>query len=74
MVKQEKTFEQKMSDIEKIIDSLDKKEIQLEQSLELFEKGIGLIRECQKALQTAEQNISILNNENIPDEENDQTR
>lgn len=68
--KQEKTFEQKMSDIEKIVDSLDKKEIQLEQSLELFEKGTALIRECQKILQTAEQKISILNNEKLSHEEN----
>lgn len=61
--KREKSFEQKMTDIEKIVSSLEKKEMPLEQSLELFEKGTALIRECQKILQTAEQKITTLSNE-----------
>lgn len=67
----EKSFEQKMSDIEKIVNSLDKKEMPLEQSLELFEKGTALIRECQKVLAIAEQKISILNSETSQHEKND---
>jgi exodeoxyribonuclease VII small subunit len=56
-----KNFEQKISEIEKIVSSLEQKNLELEQSLELFEKGTALIRECQKTLFSAEQKISSLN-------------
>lgn len=58
--KKSKNFEQKMAEIEKIVANLEQKDLELEQSLKLFEKGTALIRECQKALQTAEQRISTL--------------
>lgn len=58
--KKSKNFEQKMLGIEKVISNLEQKDLELEQSLELFEKGTALIRECQKALLTAEQKISTL--------------
>jgi exodeoxyribonuclease VII small subunit len=69
--KQTPNFEQKMSEIEKIVATLETKEMTLEQSLELFEKGTSLIRECQKTLQTAEQKISLLNNEKGQHDQND---
>ncbi len=59
--KKSKNFEQKISEIEKIVSSLEQKNLELEQSLELFEKGTALIRECQKTLLSAEQKISSLN-------------
>jgi len=59
--KKSKNFEQKMADLEKIVTQLEKKDLELEQSLELFEKGIALTRECQKTLLTVEQKISTLN-------------
>lgn len=58
--KRSKNFEQKMMEIEKIVAHLEKKDLELEESLELFEKGTALIRECQKTLQTVEQKISTL--------------
>ena len=58
--KKSKNFEQRMAEIEKIVTNLEQKDIELEQSLELFEKGTALIRECQKTLLTAEQKISTL--------------
>ena len=58
--KKSKNFEQKMTEIEKIVINLEQKDLELEQSLELFEKGTALIRECQKTLSTVEQKISTL--------------
>lgn len=58
--KKSKNFEHKMAEIEKIVSSLEQKDLELEQSLELFEKGTALIRECQKTLLTVEQKISTL--------------
>ena len=56
----EQGFEQKMTEIEKIVANLEQKDLELEQSLELFEKGTALIRDCQKTLLIAEQKISTL--------------
>lgn len=50
-----------MTEIEKIVANLEQKDLELEQSLELFEKGTALIRECQKTLLIAEQKIATLN-------------
>lgn len=61
--KNEGSFEQNMVDIEKIIDTLHKKEMTLEHSLALFEQGTRLIRTCQHTLSAAEQQISIVDNE-----------
>jgi exodeoxyribonuclease VII small subunit len=35
-------------------------ELSLEQSLEKFERGVSLIKHCQKVLQDAEQKVQIL--------------
>ncbi len=59
--KKSKNFEQKMAEIEKIVNALEQKDLELETSLQLFENGTALIAECQKALSTAEQKISVLN-------------
>ena len=39
-------------------------ELSLEESLQAFEKGIKLTRECQTALKKAEQKVKVLINEN----------
>lgn len=61
--KKGRKFEQKMDEIESIVVNLEQNDLDLDQSLKLFEMGTALIRECQKLLSTAEQKISILNNE-----------
>lgn len=53
-------FEQALSDLEALVDSLEKGELSLEASLEAFERGIGLARTCQRTLDQAEQRILIL--------------
>lgn len=61
--KKSKNFEQRMAEIERVVTHLEQKDLELEQSLELFEKGTALIRECQKTLFTAEQKILTLTDE-----------
>ncbi len=53
-------FEQALSDLEALVDSLEKGDLSLEASLEAFERGIGLARTCQKTLDQAEQRVQIL--------------
>ncbi len=50
-------FEKSLSELEAIVEQLESNEISLEESLKQFEKGIKLTRECQKALDEAEQRV-----------------
>jgi exodeoxyribonuclease VII small subunit len=43
---------------------MDSGELSLEDSLLAFEKGIGLIRQCQATLQQAEQKVQLLMEKN----------
>ncbi len=53
-------FEDSLTELEKIVEQMEKGDITLEESLEYFERGIKLTRTCQKALQEAEQKVQIL--------------
>lgn len=56
----EKTFESSLAELEKIVEQLENGDLPLEQSLELFERGVGLSRECRKRLTDAERRIEML--------------
>lgn len=56
----EKTFEKSLSELEEIVAKLEDGDLPLESSLELFEKGIKLSRECRERLANAERRIEIL--------------
>jgi exodeoxyribonuclease VII small subunit len=53
-------FEKSLSDLEDIITGMEKGELSLEESLKKFEIGIKLTRDCQSALNQAEQTVKIL--------------
>jgi len=53
-------FEEAMSELERLVETMEKGELSLEESLESFERGVTLTRICQQALKTAEQKIEIL--------------
>lgn len=55
-----KTFEQSITELEKIVDRLENGDVTLDESLELFEKGIKLSKSCQKMLDSAEKKVSVL--------------
>lgn len=59
MAKQ-KSFESSLKELEQIVDQLEAGDLPLEQSLELFEQGVRLSRECQRRLDEAEQKVEIL--------------
>ena len=56
-------FEEALQELERLVSSMEEGELSLEDSMKAFEKGIKLTRECQAALQKAEQKIEILLNE-----------
>ena len=56
-------FEEALEELERLVSSMEEGELSLEDSMKAFEKGIKLTRECQTALQKAEQKVQILLNE-----------
>ena len=59
-VAQGQTFESSLAALEKVVRELERGELPLEKSLELFEQGVKLSRECQERLSEAERRIEVL--------------
>jgi len=53
-------FEAALAELEKLVETLEQGDLSLEASLEHFERGVALTRQCQKALRDAEQKVEIL--------------
>ncbi|MDP5073871.1 MAG: exodeoxyribonuclease VII small subunit, partial [OM182 bacterium] len=56
-------FERSIEQLETLVAAMEDGELSLEDSLEAFEKGIKLTRECQSALRQAEQKVLVLMDE-----------
>jgi exodeoxyribonuclease VII small subunit len=56
----EPTFKEAIEELEKITDSLESGELELEQSLALFERGVELIKYCQDKLDSAQAKVELL--------------
>jgi exodeoxyribonuclease VII small subunit len=61
---QGRTFEASLEALEQIVRQLESGDLPLEKSLELFEQGVRLSRECQERLSQAERRIEILLRDN----------
>ena len=57
-------FEASLKKLEGLVDQMESGELSLEASLKIFEEGIKLTRECQKALKEVEQKVSLLMEKN----------
>lgn len=55
-----KSFETSLSELEEIVRKLEDGDLQLEESLKLFEAGVHLSRECHERLAAAERRIEAL--------------
>lgn len=53
-------FEKKLKRLEEIVHRMEEGELALDKSLEMFEEGIRLSRECQSQLTEAEQKVLTL--------------
>ncbi len=60
MSEKKMSFEQAMKRLEEIVSALEKGEAPLEESLELFEEGSKLLRQCTVMLDKAEQKVTKL--------------
>lgn len=53
-------FEKALEILEKIVESMESGELTLDQALQKYEEGVGLVRACQTQLNEAEKKIEIL--------------
>ena len=58
--KTNKTFEELFEDLENIVEKMDLGEVDLEESLKLFERGMSLVSDGKKKLEEAELKIKNL--------------
>jgi exodeoxyribonuclease VII small subunit len=56
----EKKFEEAMERLEQIVETLESGDLALDDSLKVFEEGMGLVNFCTKKLEEAEQKVTIL--------------
>jgi exodeoxyribonuclease VII small subunit len=63
-----KNFEESLKELESIVSKLESGDIGLEQSLEQFEIGTKLYKECKEQLSVAEKKIAVLT-ESLKEEE-----
>ena len=54
------SFEESLKKLETIVDQLEKGDLSLEDSLKLFEEGVGLSAACKKELDAAEGKVQML--------------
>ena len=54
------TFEESLKNLETIVDQLEKGDLALEDSLKLFEEGVGLSATCRQELDAAEGKVQML--------------
>ena len=53
-------FEKSLASLEQLVEQMEAGDLSLEESLKAFESGIKLTRQCQTALDKAEQKVQIL--------------
>lgn len=57
-------FENALGELEQLVARMERGDLSLEDSLQAFEQGISLTRQCQQALASAEQRVQILLEQN----------
>jgi exodeoxyribonuclease VII small subunit len=68
MAEQEKTFDESLNELEKIVEKLEQGDVPLEEALDKFQEGITLSRELKKTLQEAEETLAKVVTENGDEE------
>ncbi len=60
-------FETSLDALEQLVDRMEHGELSLEESLGAYERGVGLYRRCQQALEQAELRVRLLSDPAQPD-------
>lgn len=68
MAEQEKTFDESLNELEKIVEKLEQGDVPLEEALDKFQEGITLSRDLKTTLQDAEETLAKIVTENGDEE------
>ncbi len=60
-------FEQSLDELETLVQRMEKGDLSLDESLAAYERGVGLYRRCQTALEQAELRVRLLTDPLDPD-------
>ncbi len=58
--RREKKFEEAIEELEKIVEQLESGDLSLQDSLAVFEEGVGLVKYCNRKLTEVEKKIELL--------------
>lgn len=61
-------FEQSLDELEQLVQKMEHGEMSLEDSLAAYERGVGLYRRCQGALEQAELRVRLLSDPARPED------
>lgn len=62
-----KSFEGAITELEEIVRAMEAGQITLEQALDHYQRGVGLLRYCQDTLRNAEQRVRQLEGDQLVD-------
>ena len=60
-------FESSLDQLEQLVEKMEHGEMSLEESLAAYERGVGLYRHCQEALEQAELRVRLLADPDAPE-------
>ena len=60
-------FEQSLDELEQLVEKMEHGDLTLEASLAAYERGVGLCRQCQAALEQAELRVRLLTDPEQPE-------
>ena len=66
-------IESALHELESLVDELETGELSLGESLEKFERGVNLARQCQKSLEQAEQKVRVLSEADADEDDGNQS-
>jgi exodeoxyribonuclease VII small subunit len=60
-------FEQSLEELEQLVEKMEAGDLGLEQSLTAYERGVGLYRQCQQALEQAQLRVRMVSDPAQPE-------
>lgn len=60
-------FEKALDELEALVQKMEQGEMSLDETLAAYERGVGLFRQCQRALEQAELRVRLLGDPADPD-------
>ena len=71
MSKEKQSFEEMMQELENIVQKLDNETVSLEESLDLYQRGMKLSPSCETTLKSAEKKVNKFMQEEAEKQENE---